>query len=316
MPLLPSLDEFIELAKKVPYQQLPNGLLGNKSVDIWVRRDDLLDPIISGNKFYKLFFNLTAAMAENKVIVSAGGPYSNHIHALAGAGYRYGVKTIGIIRGEHPTVLSPTLQDAEQWGMTLKFVAREKYTPSDEKAMLALANCTTTNAMYVPEGGDNSLGYKGTVLLGQIIGGTSPVDFDCLCVASGTGNTLSGLAAGLAQVKRDHQFCVKGFSVLKGHQSLVPSVGLRHHIQHAENAVNWSIISGFHLGGYGKRLPTKTAEFANDIESKTAIPLDPVYTAKLFWGVQCLVEQGYWKAGTKLLLLHTGGTQGRRGFVK
>lgn len=313
MQVLPNFEEFLGSVCAVSYQKIEAPLFG-ANINVWVRRDDLLDPEISGNKFYKLYFNLCEAVASRKTIVSAGGAYSNHIHALASAGYRFGVKTLGVIRGERPAVLSPTLQDAERWGMRLVFVSREQYRPENTLQMLEYSGVDASNALYVPEGGDNLLGFEGTALLGEVIAESAPEQFDALCVASGTGNTLSGLIAGLSRSERQPISQILGFSVLKGSSSLVPKVVHRLGAMLEPNMTSWGIISGFHCGGYGKPLPKNVLAFVTEFEAATAILLDPVYTAKLFWGVKSLSEQGYWKRGSNLLLLHTGGLQGARGI--
>lgn len=307
------------MAAAVPYTQMPKGLLG-EDIEVWVRRDDLIHPLITGNKFYKLYFNLMAAASENKTIVSAGGAYSNHIHALARAGFEFGLSTVGIIRGERPAKLSPTLSDAEDWGMKLVFVPRSSYKPGDETWMLQFVDERSNRVLYIPEGGDNEAGFKGTQLLGEMIGKTLPRKCDTIALASGTGNTLAGLVSGLSQSDSQVDARIMGFSVLKGNESLVPQVCRR--LSSKSNTEDdlsqtrdWSICSGYHLGGYGKKLPSHLNVFMNEIEKNTDIRLDPVYTVKLFWGVRALATQGYWRKGSKLLLVHTGGLQGCRGFA-
>lgn len=282
-----------------------------------MRRDDLIDAHVSGNKFYKLFYNLRAAkLGGYWQLLSFGGAYSNHIYALAAAANDFGFKSVGVIRGERPKYLSPTLKDAEAWGMKLHFVSRAEYRAKDSPALLQELVNTYGDFFPIPEGGANKYGIQGTKVLGAAIHGQIKADYTSVCLACGTANTLAGVAAGLALDGSPGN--VLGFSVLKDSREFivrslgVQVVGYQQSIQ--EVTSNWRIINGFHGGGYGRKLPVMMRQFMLDFEDMAELQLDPVYTVKMCWGVAQLLAKDYWPRGSRLLLVHTGGLQGRRGF--
>jgi 1-aminocyclopropane-1-carboxylate deaminase len=295
------------------------SLAKQKGVDVLIRRDDLIDKHLSGNKFYKLFYNFHAAKdGGHTQILSFGGAYSNHIYALAAAAKIVGFKAIGVIRGERPKQLSPTLKDAEAWGMKLHFVSRAQYR---ERAFLELLEDLKKqygDFFEIPEGGANYYGIKGTKVLGEAIYQQVKCEYTSVCLASGTANTLAGVAAGLGQ-KADESLAgaVLGFSVLKESRDIESSVGhqiIMHQKAINSDAANWRLISGLHGGGYAKKLPANLHQFMLGFEREFKLQLDPVYTVKMCWGVQQLLVQNYWPRGSRLILVHTGGLQGRRGF--
>lgn len=302
-------------------QPLEWHLARQKGVEILVRRDDLIDESLSGNKFYKLFYNLQAAKnAGHKKLLSFGGAYSNHLYALAAAGRDFGFETVGVIRGERPQHLSPTLQDAERWGMQLEFISRTQYrdkTGSDLHEMAPelhsyLANIYG-NFYSIPEGGANAEGVLGTKVIGWALREQLNDNFSSVCVAAGTGSTLIGLAAGLHTGNKDSKMAV-GFSVLKGDGDLGRDIRKQSQTFNRE-INNWRLISGYHAGGYAKKLPQAVQNFKDDFERETTLILDPVYTVKMCWGVAQLLAQDYWPRGSRLVLIHTGGLQGRRGLL-
>lgn len=315
-----SEDEFVNKAQKVPLQSLRWDFAKQKDVEVLVRRDDLIDAHLSGNKFYKLFYNLHAAKENGYTqLLSFGGAYSNHIYALAAAANIYGFKAIGVIRGERPKQLSPTLKDAEAWGMKLHFVSRTAYR---ERSSLELSEDLKKHYgdfFEIPEGGANSYGIKGTKVLGSAIYQQVKSDYTSVCLACGTASTLAGIAAGLNE--RADANCqsgtVLGFSVLKESGGGEGSLGhqiIRHQQAINKETPNWCLISGFHGGGYGKKLPAEMLRFMLEFERESNLQLDPVYTVKMCWGVKQLLAQNYWPRGSRLILVHTGGLQGRRGF--
>lgn len=315
--LIESADALLDIAFKVPVQRVELKSLTDAGIELLVRRDDLIDPELSGNKFYKLFFNLRDARAQGFTrLLSFGGAYSNHLHALAAAGKRYGFDTLGVVRGERPAQLSPTLGDAEDWGMKLVFIYRAGYRNKNEEELIAGLQAKYGNFYLIPEGGANLAGARGMQVLGETLEQQLNGDYDAVCIACGTGTSLAGLAAGIDRVKP-----AIGFSVLKGEGSLGNTVAATYHQLRAsgaatsEAAANWRLISGFHAGGYGKRHPEYLSRFWQNFERETAIPLDPVYTVKMFWGITSLAQQGYWPRGSRIVAIHSGGLQGRRGFV-
>jgi 1-aminocyclopropane-1-carboxylate deaminase len=310
-----SEDEFLSRARRVPLQALTWGLAKQYGVEVLVRRDDLIDKDLSGNKFYKLFYNLRAAKSLGcSQLLSFGGAYSNHIYTLAAAANAYGFKSIGVIRGERPKQLSATLLDAEAWGMQLHFVSRTDYREKCSSELMAELNARYGDFFEIPEGGANAYGAKGTKALGAAIYQQVKSDYTAICVAAGTANTLAGLAAGLVQdTEPQVAGSVLGFSVLKGEGDLGLNI-ISHQKSIARETSNWRLISGYHGGGYGKKLPNDLRQFMFEFERETKLILDPVYTLKLCWGVAQLLAQHYWPRGSRIILVHTGGLQGRRGF--
>ena len=310
-----SEDEFLARAQQVPLQRLQWNLAKQKGIEVLVRRDDLIDTHLSGNKFYKLFYNLRAAQASGcSQLLSFGGAYSNHLYALAAAANTYGFKAIGVIRGERPKQLSATLLDAEAWGMQLHFVSRADYREKcSDELRLELKACYG-DFFEIPEGGANAYGVMGTKALGAAIYQQVKSDYTAVCVAAGTANTLAGLGLGLSQ-KNCSQIAgsILGFSVLKGEGSLGADL-INHQKSLGPETANWRLISGYHGGGYAKKLPNDLREFLFEFERETKLILDPVYTLKMCWGVAQLLAQNYWPRGSRLILVHTGGLQGRRGF--
>lgn len=346
-PIVLCEDELRQRALAIPLQPFKSALLAKAGIELWVRRDDLIDEHLAGNKFYKLFYNLLDAQAQGyRQVLSFGGAYSNHLHALAAAGQRYGYATIGIVRGERPAVLSPTLQDAEAWGMRLVFVSREWYRRLQQPPLEGWSEAADIAewkvglmqdlgaAYWIPEGGSNLLGARGMKVLGEAIEQQLQGDYSAVCIACGTGTSLAGVAAGIAP----HKPAI-GFSVLKGdtgdgglgatvaagfsrlmslskpEQTALDELERQEYRTRRESlAANWRVISGFHAGGYGKKHPDYLYRFWQDVEQEAGIALDPIYTLKLLWGITGMAQQGYWPKGARLVAVHTGGLQGRRGF--
>lgn len=304
--------DLLSLAVKVPIQPVQLKTMTDAGIELLVRRDDLIDPQLSGNKFYKLFFNLREAREQGFIrLLSFGGAYSNHLHALAAAGKRYGFSTIGVVRGERPVQLSPTLSDAEAWGMKLIFISRADYREKSDPELLAELRSRQGEFYLIPEGGANLAGAHGMQLLGHALGQQLKDDYTAACIACGTGTSLAGLAAGINSTK-----LALGFSVLKGAGGLGDAVSTAYRqLRAGDDAANWRLITGFHAGGYGKKHPEYLSQFWQEFERTNAMPLDPVYTVKMFWGISSLAQQGYWPRGSRIVAIHSGGLQGRRGFV-
>lgn len=279
-------------------------------LQLLIRRDDQIDALQSGNKLYKLFYNLEAAQAAGaQAICSAGGAWSNHLYALAAASQQLGVASKALVRGEAGVPPSASLQDAAHWGMQLHFTRRSEY-PQLSRA--GLPEWQSRAYYWVPEGGANLLGAAGMYVAGWAIEQQLPSHVQ-VCMAVGTGTSLAGLAAG-APTRQ-----VLGFSVLKGEGALARDIqGFYRQLraaQYSGERDNWALISGFHGGGYGRKPKGALLQFWQAFERETGLLLDPVYTLKLCWGVAQLAKRGYWPRGTTLLLVHSGGLQGRRGFI-
>ena len=271
------------------------------SITVQIKREDLLHPFISGNKFRKLKYNLLKAKAENKdALLTFGGAFSNHIAATAYAGKEYGFKTIGIIRGEElesKISENPTLKFAQDCGMQFKFVTREGYRHKTETIFLENLKQEFGDFYLVPEGGTNEFAVKGC----EEILTQEDAQFDFICCAIGTGGTISGLI----NSSLPHQK-VLGFPALKGEF-------LKEDIRKFARNQNWELITDYHFGGYGK-VNSELIAFINRFFEENNIPLDPIYTGKMVFGVMDLIPKHYFPENSKILLIHTGGLQGIAGM--
>lgn len=271
------------------------------SISVSIKREDLIHPFVSGNKFRKLKYNLLQAKAENQeTLLTFGGAYSNHIAAVAYAGKEKGFKTIGIIRGDElrdKISENPTLLFAQNCGMQFEFVTREAYRLKNEDSFIADLKQKFGSFYLVPEGGTNELAIKGC----QEILTEEDAAFDYVCCAVGTGGTISGLINSILPHQK-----VLGFPALKGDF-------LKKEIRNFVQNENWELITDYHFGGYGKVSPELIA-FINRFYVTTQIPLDPIYTGKMVFGVIDLIERNYFPENSKILLIHTGGIQGVQGM--
>ena len=272
------------------------------NVTLSVKREDLLHPHISGNKFRKLKYNILEAKKQDFTrLLTFGGAFSNHIAATAAAGKEYGLATIGIIRGEELAKVgdNPTLSFAKSCGMQLEFISREAYRHKTDPDFLEGLTARFGDFYAVPEGGTNALAVKGCE---EILAAEDTL-FTHIACAVGTGGTISGLI----NSANENQL-VLGFPALKG-------AGLSDDICKFARNGNWQLIEDYHFGGYGK-VTAELVNFINDFYVKTGIPLDPVYTGKMLFGVIDLIEQGYFPEGSSVLAIHTGGLQGIAGMNK
>ncbi len=275
--------------------QFPN------SISVTIKRDDLLHPVVSGNKFRKLKYNLLQAKSENKkTLLTFGGAFSNHIAAVAYAAQENGFQSIGIIRGDElrdKIENNPTLQFAQECGMQFEFVSREVYRLKKETSFLTSIQQHFGDFYLVPEGGTNPQAVKGCE---EIL---TPEDskFDYICCAVGTGGTISGIINSTLPHQK-----VMGFPALKGDF-------LQDEIRIFVQNENWELNTEYHFGGYGK-VNEELIHFINQFYQDTKIPLDPVYTGKMVYGVFDLIQKNYFPAHSNILLIHTGGLQGIYGM--
>ncbi|WP_310559811.1 pyridoxal-phosphate dependent enzyme [Flavobacterium sp.] len=266
-----------------------------------MRREDLIHPFISGNKFRKLKYNLLQAKLENHdTLITFGGAFSNHIAATAFAGREYGFKTVGIIRGEElesKILINPTLKFAQECGMQFKFVTRENYRHKADVNFIENFKLEFGNFYLIPEGGTNEFAVQGC----QEILSPKDSEYDFVCCSVGTAGTISGLI----NSSLPHQK-VLGFPALKGDF-------LNDEICKFARNQNWELITDYHFGGYGK-VNAELITFINKFYSDNQIPLDPIYTAKMVFGVLDLINKNYFPEYSKILLIHTGGIQGIAGM--
>jgi 1-aminocyclopropane-1-carboxylate deaminase len=290
-----------------PLQKITHPLFERHQLSVSIKRDDVIHPIISGNKWRKLKFNLRHAQIHNYIgVISFGGSFSNHIHALAFACHQQGLKSIGIIRGEKEYASNFTLSMAQQWGMELHFVDRKSYRLRENKEYLAQLQFTYPGYLIVPEGGSNTLALGG---VGEVITELNQqCQFDTLVTPVGSGGTLAGL------IKADNnQHNILGIAVLKQDGYLTEQVnnllGDNLHFN------NWQIMPEFHRGGYAKFSKEDVKKILS-FSQQTGLIFEPVYSGKMILALLDLIDQQYFPKGHRLVLLHTGGLQGIGGLIE
>jgi 1-aminocyclopropane-1-carboxylate deaminase len=337
-----------------PVQEVADPLLEGTGVRLLIKRDDLIHEHISGNKWHKLKYNLAEAVQQNHhTILTFGGAYSNHIAATAFACKKAGMESIGIIRGEYDAT-NPTLQFARENGMQLEFVSRDEYRvetlhatsphPEQTLAEQTLAEQTLAEqtlaeqtlaeqtlhatslqrfgrCFIIPEGGANGLGVRGCAeILTEV-----EEHFDVVCCAAGTGTTLAGLAISLKTNQK-----LLGFPALKGGNFLMDEVQrlIGESQLRPPATMDYGLSTDYHFGGYAKMKPELLA-FINGFTKRTGIPLDPIYTGKMMFGIYDMIlkpkpvgaygntpDDGNtpFPKETTILAIHTGGLQGWKGM--
>lgn len=282
-------------------QPLKLPILKEKKVFLFIKREDLIHPFISGNKYRKLKYNLLEAQKENHdTLLTYGGAFSNHIAATAAAGKEAKMKTIGVIRGEELRSKwheNPTLTYAKEQGMQFHFLSREAYREKTDPTELKKLEALFGRFYLLPEGGSNALAVKGCE---EILTGND-LQFDTICAAVGTGATL----AGISNTAGPHQ-SVLGFPALKGDF-------LKEDIRKFAHKGNWKLKTGYDFGGYAK-VTRELIQFINTFKRETQVPLDPIYTGKLLYGILDMVKKDRFTPNSRLLAIHTGGLQGRAGM--
>jgi len=287
-----------------PVQEIQEELFIEKGLKVFIKREDLNHPSAPGNKWRKLKYNLKEAKKQgHHTLLTFGGAYSNHIHAVAGAGKAYGFKTIGIIRGEETLPLNDTLSYAVSCGMHLHYLSRVEYREKTSINVKHTLHKEFGDFYTIPEGGTNNLAIKGCTEI------TAEIEkaYHYYCLSVGTGGTISGIINGLRGSGN-----IIGFSSLKG--SFLTSEVEKINLEYAnEFYTNWQINNDFHFGGYAKVKP-ELLKFMSVFESRHQILLDPVYTGKAMYGLYQLIHSDHFNSGSEILFIHTGGLQGRKGF--
>ncbi len=290
-----------------PIQSLSLAVFTEARLDVRVLRDDLRSTILSGNKARKLEHNLRAAVERGaRTLVSMGGPHSNHLLALAEAGALFGLATAAFIRTDPGTPLTPTLRDCQAAGMQLMRLSRQQF-----RALRAerLPDLSAFPAPYwLPEGGSNALAVTGLV---ETLQQPAVAEFapDIVFTAAGTGATAAAFSAGLAQVQAHGEIwavaVVKGGGfLLRDGKALLDEAGYHHRRP-------LRMLTGFHFGGYG-RCPAVLQQFCRDFHRETGLPVEPIYTGRVCYALQQMAQQGIFRRGCRILLVHTGGMQGAR----
>jgi len=287
---------------KTQVQELKSQIFEQSGVKLLIKREDQNHLFVSGNKWWKLKYNLEEALkaGRHSTLLTFGGAYSNHIYATAAAAHELGLKSIGIIRGKETLPLNPTLLFAKASGMQLHYISREAYRNKTETSFIQQLHSQFGDFYLIPEGGTNELAVKGCAEFARQI--NKETEFNYLCLPVGTGGTIAGMIEGLDESKK-----IIGFPVLKGAQFL------EEEIKKYTSKKNWQLVYDYHFGGYAK-VTNELIEFIDQFEKQFNIPLDPIYTAKMIFGVMDLKKKKFFEAGSTILAVHTGGLQGRAGF--
>lgn len=267
-----------------------------KNIQLFLKREDLIHPQISGNKYWKLFYNINYYLKQNPqnpFVITFGGAFSNHIAATAAFSKQFNLKTLGLIRGEelqNKWQENPTLKVANENGMNFRFVTREEYR--DKEFLTHILRKEFPEALIIPEGGTNELAVQGI----QFMLKEETKSFDYLCTAVGTGGTI----AGISKFAEENQN-VLGFKV-------VDDDSLYHTILKYSGKENFKLLNA-HDGAYGK-ITDENIRFTNDFKEKYQIQLDPIYTGKMMRKIFELIGDNYFPEGSSILAFHTGGLQG------
>ncbi len=285
----------------VAIDEIKDSLL-EEGVTLAIKREDQIHPYISGNKWWKLKYNLLEAKKQgfNKIL-TFGGAYSNHIAATAVCAYLEGIESIGVIRGEELNPYSnETLQRASSNHMKLHFISRTTYKDKTSIAFINKLKSIYGDFFLIPEGGTNDLAVYGT----EEILSEATQSYDFIVVPAGTGGTAAGI---IKSAIENQQVLV--MPVLRD-KSLLNTI---EQLSQRKTGTNWRLIEDYHFGGYAK-WNMELINFINEFKQKNGIPLDPIYTGKMMFGLFDLIKKNYFRTGTKILAIHTGGLQGISGF--
>ena len=283
---------------KIETQEISTLLLKEKEVRLFIKRIDKVHPFVSGNKWFKLKYNLIEAQNQGiETLLTFGGAYSSHIAATAFAIKERGFKSIGIIRGEEHLPLNPTLRFAKENGMKLQYVARSAYREKTTPEFLEQLKAQFGDFYLIPEGGSNELAIQGAT---EILDANDTHDF--ICCAVGTGGTIAGIINASTNKQTVIGFpAIKGFGVLESN------------VKSCVNSANYKFINNYVGDGYAK-LSEALVNFINEFNIMHDIPLDAIYTGKMMMGILDLVAKDYFPIGSSILAIHTGGLQGNKGM--
>ncbi|HWV33596.1 MAG TPA: pyridoxal-phosphate dependent enzyme [Dyadobacter sp.] len=284
-----------------PLQRLSNAATERAGVQLYIKRDDLIHATVSGNKWRKLKYNLLDAQERGAgTVLTFGGAYSNHLYATAAAGNALGLKTIGVVRGlELEGKENATLQFCREQEMQLHFVTREEYRQRNSEAYLREIAARFGNPYLIPEGGTTELALKGLAEMVHEVKEQMSAMPDYIATAAGTGGTAAGILSAGADTL--------AFSALKGGDFLKEDI--HQLLTEYKEPGNLTLLTNYHFGGYAK-WNNELLTFMQDFRVEFDIQLEQVYTAKMFYGLFDLLKKGYFKAGTTIVAVHTGGLQG------
>jgi len=277
----------------------------SNNVNLFMKRTDLVHPVISGNKWYKMKYNIVEMKKLGlDTLLTFGGAFSNHIHAAAHAGKIFGFKTIGLIRGEEHLPLNPTLQAAVDDGMELHYVDRTTFRKRETEEFLNSIRERFGDVYILPVGGTNKIALKGCAeIIDQI-----DIDYNYICSASGSGGTFAGLVAGLKGSKQ-----AIAFPALKGGEFLEKVISDLVSEYTGETFSNWELNTDYHFGGFAK-LSKELIDFTHEFNELNGFELDYIYTNKMMFGIADLIKKGFFKSGETIVAIHSGGLQGNEGM--
>ena len=289
----------LDIQKKIQIDEVKDELFNEKNIRLFIARLDLIHPVVSGNKLYKLHYFFKEAKASNKnTIITFGGAYSNHLVATAYHSFQNNIKSIGIVRGEKSYPLSHTLKDCMHYNMELIFIPRSQYDAPDKNNLLQEMSLKYPDAYFIPEGGYHPLGSEGA---GLIMNSLSEINPSHVCTAVGTATTLSGL---IRNNKDQHE--IIAVPVIKN----MTDIKERLNYLISENKYQPPVIfDGYHFDGYAKKNETLLS-FMNTFYQNTQIPTDFVYTGKMMYAVYDKIKSDYFPMGSHIVCIHTGGLQG------
>ncbi len=287
--------------KKTTVLKVSSSLADEKKIELFIKRDDLIHPEISGNKWRKLKYNILHAKEKGyQKLVTFGGAYSNHLYAFAAACKNFDINGIAIVRGEKPKKLSHTIQFAEKCGIELIYISREDYRKKDSE--IIKSKIADNDFFLIPEGGSNAFALIGLKEMMEEIN----EEYDFICCPIGTGGTVSGI------LKYSHSSTkVVGFPVLKGVDYLKENISELSELKNIDEKLIWA--SDYHFGGYAK-VNQDLVDFTNGFYQEHQIPLDLVYTSKMMYGILDMIKNGMFPENSKILAIHTGGLQGNIGM--
>lgn len=302
---LNELEKKLEIKTPSIEQRIAPNWLRAQDYQLFVKRDDLIHPIISGNKWRKLKYQLLSVLSRKTAhadchVISFGGGYSNHIHALAYCCHQLNIRMTANIRGDYSQNLTPMLVDIEQLGCEIKFVTKSHYKRRNDDDYLNELKLTHPSAVIIPEGGSHELALPG---ISELVKEFNH-QYDIIICPVASAGTFAGLIKNCTRASALH-----GIAMLKGRDYL-ESETMRL-LPKAELASNWQIHHNFHCGGYARKT-LDLVKFCQEFESDTNIPIEPVYSGKMLYALKQLVETQYFPVGAKILAIHTGGLQGKR----
>ena len=293
------LQRHLGLTLPSPLQSFKPDWPGAQHVNLWIKRDDLIHPIISGNKWRKLSYLLAQHSDTTRHIISFGGGYSNHLHALGWSCHELGIAFTPIIRGNYAANLTPMLRDLHTWGAQPRYVTKIEYRRRHDADYLAALQKQHPEALIIPEGGSQQLALWGVAKLLE----ECDLAFDSVITPVASGATLAGLVEAISPHQR-----VIGIAVLKGLGYLEDLVT---QFLPAKPHNHWQILHQYHHGGYARNTPELVA-LCDTMNSEYGIAVEPVYSGKVFYAVKQLISESYFSPGENIIIVHTGGLQGAR----